>query len=123
VIDVRAAQPILANREGGVSGPAIRPIAVRCVYECYRAVSIPILGVGGVLTGEDAAELIMAGATAVGVGSAVHRRGPEAPGLIARELAAFMAEEGYASVSEMRGLAHGSGARQAARLGEAPRGA
>ncbi len=123
VIDVRAAQPILANREGGVSGPAIRPIAVRCVYECYRAVSIPILGVGGVMTGEDAAELIMAGATAVGVGSAVHRRGPEAPGLVARELAAFMAEEGYASVSEMRGLAHGSGARQAARLGEAPRGA
>ncbi len=110
-IDIRAARPILANREGGISGPAIRPIAVRCVYECYRAVSIPILGIGGVMTGEDAAELIMAGATAVGVGSATHRRGPEAPGLIARELAAFMAEEGYASVAEMRGLAHRNGVR------------
>jgi dihydroorotate dehydrogenase (NAD+) catalytic subunit len=113
-IDIHAGRPILANREGGVSGPAIRPVAVRCIYECYRAVSIPILGIGGVMTGGDAVELIMAGATAVGVGSATHQRGPEVVGLIAQELAAFMVEEGYASVAEMRGLAHRDGVRQPA---------
>ncbi len=107
VIDVRAARPILANREGGLSGPAIKPVAVRCIYECYRAVKIPILGIGGVSSGEDAAELLMAGATAVGVGTVVHSRGVDALGQIGQELAQFMAEEGYTQVSQLVGRAHG----------------
>ncbi len=107
VIDVRAARPILANREGGLSGPAIKPVAVRCIYECYRVVKIPILGIGGVSCGEDAAELLLAGATAVGVGTAVQRRGVDALGQIGQELAQFMVEEGYTRVAQLVGRAHG----------------
>ena len=106
VIDIRARRPILANREGGLSGPAIKPVAVRAVYEIYKAVSIPILGIGGVTTGEDAVELMMAGATLVGVGSAAYWRGPDALGTIADELAAFLREEGYARAADLVGLAH-----------------
>jgi len=106
VIDAAAGRPVLSNRIGGVSGPALKPIALRCVYEIAQAVHVPIIGTGGVLTGRDAAEMIMAGATAVGVGSAVWYRGVAALGEIAAELAAFMAAEGYATLEEMRGLAH-----------------
>jgi dihydroorotate dehydrogenase (NAD+) catalytic subunit len=103
VIDVDARRPILANRTGGLSGPAIRPLAVRCVYDIYRAVSIPIVGTGGVSSGRDAVEMIMAGATAVGVGSAVYGEGPEVFGRIRDEMAALMAKLGYGCVAEMRG--------------------
>jgi len=108
VIDVYAARPVLSNRFGGVSGVAIKPVAVRCVFECYEAVSIPIIGIGGVSSGLDVAEMIMAGAAAVGIGSAVHEGGPEVFARIVRELEQFMLEEGYATVDEMRGLAHGA---------------
>jgi dihydroorotate dehydrogenase (NAD+) catalytic subunit len=106
VIDVHSGRPVLTNRVGGLSGPALKPIAVRCVYEIAEAVDVPIIGTGGVLTGQDAAELIMAGATAVGIGSAVYYRGIEVFGLIRDELAAFMAHHSYRSLSEMRGIAH-----------------
>jgi dihydroorotate dehydrogenase (NAD+) catalytic subunit len=106
VIDVHARQPILANRTGGLSGPAIRPLAVRCVYEIYRAVDLPIIGTGGVGSGRDAAEMIMAGAAAVGIGSAVYGEGPEVFGRVAGEMAVLMAELGYQTVDEMRGAAH-----------------
>jgi dihydroorotate dehydrogenase (NAD+) catalytic subunit len=112
VIDVHARRPILANRSGGLSGPAIRPLAVRCVYEIYEVVKLPIVGTGGVSSGRDAIEMIMAGATAVGVGSAVYSEGPEAFGRIRDEMAALMAELGYHSVEEMRGAAHGKLRRQ-----------
>jgi dihydroorotate dehydrogenase (NAD+) catalytic subunit len=106
LIDVQARRPILANRTGGLSGSAIRPVAVRCVYEIYRAVEVPIVGMGGVSSGRDAVEMIMAGATAIGIGSAVYRDGPEAFGRIRHEMAALMAELGYEGVAEMRGAAH-----------------
>jgi dihydroorotate dehydrogenase (NAD+) catalytic subunit len=106
VIDVHARRPILANRTGGLSGPAIRPLAVRCVYDIYRAVKLPIVGTGGVNSGSDALEMIMAGATAVGIGSAVYGEGPEAFGQIATELGELLEELGYASVEEARGAAH-----------------
>jgi len=109
LIDVHAARPILANRTGGLSGPAIRPLAVRCVYEIYQAVSLPILGTGGVGSGRDAVEIIMAGATAVGIGSAVYGEGPAAFGRIRAELAGLMAELGFERVAEMRGAAHRNG--------------
>jgi dihydroorotate dehydrogenase (NAD+) catalytic subunit len=106
VIDVKARRPILANRSGGLSGPAIRPLAVRSVYEIYRAVDLPIVGMGGVGSGHDALEMIMAGASAVGVGSAVYNEGPEVFGRIRDELVALMAELGYESMEEIRGAAH-----------------
>ncbi len=105
-IDIEAGRPILSNREGGVSGPAIKPIAVYCVYQCYQAVSIPIVGIGGVSNGADAIEMIMAGARAVGVGSAVFWGGVDTLGRIAGEIAEFMAGHGYARVGDMVGLAH-----------------
>jgi dihydroorotate dehydrogenase (NAD+) catalytic subunit len=106
VIDVHARRPILANRTGGLSGPAIRPLAVRCVYDIYRTVDLPIVGTGGVSSGRDALEMVMAGATAVGIGSAVYGEGPEAFGQIATELEDLLGELGYASVEEARGAAH-----------------
>jgi dihydroorotate dehydrogenase (NAD+) catalytic subunit len=106
IIDLHAQRPILANRTGGLSGPAIRPLAVRCVYDIYRAVDIPIVGMGGVSSGRDALEMIMAGATAVGVGSAVYEGGAEVFGRILDETAALMEDLGYERVAEMRGVAH-----------------
>jgi len=108
VIDLDSGRPILANRVGGVSGPAIRPIAVRCVYDISRAVRVPVIGMGGVTSGRDAAEMIMAGATAVGVGTAVYYRGPEAFAEIRDELMGFMGTRGYSAIEQMRGLAHGA---------------
>ena len=107
VIDVDCGQPILANRVGGLSGPAIRPIAVRCVYEIYQAVDIPIIGLGGVVDGRDAVEMIMAGATAVGVGSVVYYRGTNAFAEMAQEIASFMVEHGHRTLTDFRGMAHG----------------
>ena len=76
VIDVESGQPVLQNRSGGISGPAILPIALRCVYEIHQAVpQTPIIGTGGITSGEDAVAMMMAGATLVGVGSAVYYRG------------------------------------------------
>jgi dihydroorotate dehydrogenase (NAD+) catalytic subunit len=106
VIDVHARRPVLANRSGGLSGPAIRPLAVRCVYEVYGAVKVPIVGTGGVASGRDAVEMVMAGATAVGVGSAVYGEGPEVFARIRDEMAALMVELGYETVDAMRGAAH-----------------
>jgi dihydroorotate dehydrogenase (NAD+) catalytic subunit len=107
VIDVESGRPVLTNKSGGLSGPAIRPIAVRCVYEIAAAVpGVPIIGTGGVSCGRDAAELIMAGATAVGVGTAVYLRGLDVFRQLDDELIEFMATHGYADVAAMRNLAH-----------------
>jgi len=106
IIDAPSGQPILANRAGGISGPALKPIALRCVYEIARCVPVPIIGTGGVLTGTDAAEMLMAGATAIGIGSALYYRGDEAFLAIRQELLEFMSTYGYASVAELSGLAH-----------------
>lgn len=107
VIDLESGQPILANRRGGISGPALLPIALRCVYEIHQAVpDVPIIGTGGVTTGADAVAMLMAGATAVGVGSAVYYRGPEAITLIRDELVAWLAAHGHTTPAAVCGLAH-----------------
>jgi dihydroorotate dehydrogenase (NAD+) catalytic subunit len=106
VIDLDSGGPILANRVGGVSGPAIRPIAVRCVYDLARAVDVPIIGTGGVCSGRDALEMILAGATLVGVGSAVYGRGPEVFAAIRKEMVDWMAAHGVQDLDEIRGKAH-----------------
>ena len=105
LIDAESGAPVLANRTGGVSGPALKPIALRCVYEIAAAVRVPIIGIGGVLTGPDAVEMLSAGATAVGVGSAVYYRGQDAFSLIRGELAQWLEDRGYGGIEEVRGRA------------------
>ena len=100
-IDVRQKAPILANVMGGLSGPAIKPVAVRMVYQVRRAVQLPIIGLGGIMTGEDAAEFLLAGADAVAVGTAA-LIDPVAPVRILEELETYMEEEGFSSVSELK---------------------
>lgn len=106
LIDVHSRRPVLANKQGGVSGPALLPIALKCVYEIYEKVKIPLIGTGGVTTGEDALAMVMAGATLVGVGSAVYYRGPDAFQKIVDEMEKIMKEEGIKSLEEIRGAAH-----------------
>jgi len=106
VIDVESGRPFLSNREGGLSGPAIRPVAVRCVYRIAQAVDVPVIGTGGVMRGRDVVEMVMAGATAVGVGSAVYWRGPEVFGELLAEVREFLVSHGYGSLAEIRGVAH-----------------
>lgn len=106
VIDIESGQPVLANKVGGISGPALKPIAVRCVYEIAQAVDVPIIGTGGVNTGADAIEMLMAGATAVGVGTAVYYRGVAAFTHILDEITTWLKDHGYTRLEDVRGLAH-----------------
>ena len=103
VINADAGRPVLSNRVGGLSGPALKPIALRCVAEVASAVEVPIIGTGGVMTGRDAAEMLMAGATAVGVGTAVWYRGVSVLGEIADELCAFLRGSDCAGLGDIRG--------------------
>ena len=101
-IDPRTRRPRIGAGFGGLSGPAIKPIALRLVYQAARAVKIPVIGLGGIATGEDAAEFLIAGATAVEVGTATFWD-PNAPVKIARELAAFLKRENVAAAGELVG--------------------
>lgn len=105
-INVQARRPVLHNKQGGVSGPALFPIALKCVYDCYAAVKIPIIGTGGVTTGEDALAMVMAGATLLGVGSAIYYRGATAFKKITEEMEAIMRVEKIKTLDEIRGAAH-----------------
>jgi len=106
IIDAPAGEPFLSNRSGGISGPALKPIALRCVYSIAQAVSIPIIGTGGVSSGQDATEMLMAGAAVVGIGSAIYYRGVSAMQQIVAELADFMARHDINSIEAMRGKCH-----------------
>lgn len=103
-------RPVLGSRIGGLSGKAIKPIGVRCVYEISRAVDLPIIGVGGIETGLDAVEYFMAGASAVQIGSAVYFRGDGVFEKICEEILQFMEAHGYDRIEEMVGIAHGKDA-------------
>ncbi|MBE6033726.1 MAG: dihydroorotate dehydrogenase [Clostridiales bacterium] len=100
-IDVQRKKPILANTLGGFSGPAVKPVAVRMVYQVRRAVKLPIIGLGGIMTGEDAAEFIMAGADIVSVGTAALIN-PTAPVDILEELKIYMEEQGFKTIAQVR---------------------
>ncbi|HYQ47445.1 MAG TPA: dihydroorotate dehydrogenase [Thermodesulfovibrionales bacterium] len=104
-IDITTRKPRLANRTGGLSGPAIKPVAVRMVYEVYKAVNVPIIGMGGVMTAEDALEFVIAGATAVAVGTA-NFISPTAAVDILDGISAFLAQEGIEDIGTIRGTAH-----------------
>ncbi len=107
VLDPYSGQPVLANRTGGISGPALKPIALKAVYDSRKACpQTPIIGTGGVNNGQDAVEMLMAGATVVGVGSAVYHRGPDAIRLIHAELKQWMAAQNVASISDLQDRAH-----------------
>ncbi|MCL6587628.1 MAG: dihydroorotate dehydrogenase [Anoxybacillus sp.] len=101
-IDIKTAEPILANRTGGLSGPAIKPIAIRMIYEVSQAVSIPIIGMGGIQSAEDVIEFFYAGASAVAVGTANFVDPFVCPNIIA-ELPALLDELGFAHISECTG--------------------
>ncbi|MHA1711392.1 MAG: dihydroorotate dehydrogenase [Candidatus Freyarchaeota archaeon] len=106
-IDVHTAQPVLANKVGGLSGPAIRPIAVRCVYEIYREVNVPIVGCGGVTNWRDAVEFMLAGASAVQVGTAIAFKGLGVFRSITRGIRAYLKKKGFGCVMDIVGKAHG----------------
>ncbi len=101
-IDIRTRRPILKNNMGGMSGAAIFPIAVRMVWQCANAVQIPIIGMGGVTTGKDAIELMMAGASAVQVGAAIFTD-PYAPIRIIREMNQWLDDNHIATAQELTG--------------------
>ena len=103
-IDITTRRPILGNITGGLSGPAIKPIALRMVWQAVGAVNIPVVGLGGIATGRDALEFIMAGATAVQVGAA-NFANPRAMETIANEMAAWMDKNGVKTLDEIRGCA------------------
>jgi dihydroorotate dehydrogenase (NAD+) catalytic subunit len=105
-IDLETARPILANKTGGYSGKAIKPIGVRCVYDIAQNVHIPVIGVGGITTGEDAIEYFMAGASAVQIGSAVYYRGPDVFKFVCKEINSWMDAHGYKKIAELVGAAY-----------------
>jgi len=105
-IDVETFKPILANKFGGLSGAAIKPIAVRCVYEIYETVNVPIIGCGGIRSWRDAVELMLAGASAIQVGSAIAFEGLSIFKSICDGIETYLKRKGFRSVSEIIGLAH-----------------
>ncbi|MCW4049674.1 MAG: dihydroorotate dehydrogenase [Candidatus Bathyarchaeota archaeon] len=107
-IDINFKRPILANTTGGMSGPAVKPVALRCVWEVAQAVDIPVIGSGGVTTGGDAIEFMLAGASAVEVGTAVMTHGVEVYGQINDGIREYLKENGFSSVKEVVGLAQDS---------------
>ncbi len=105
-INVEARKPFLGNKVGGYSGPGIKPVGLRCVYEVYSEVDIPVIGCGGITTGRDALEYILAGASALEIGSAIYYRGKEAPSHISKEMTDIMEREGIDTLEELIGAAH-----------------
>lgn len=101
-IDIHTRRPVLRNNTGGLSGPAVFPVAVRMVNQVYNRVKIPVIGMGGISTWEDAVEMLLAGASALQVGAAMFRD-PYAPLKIIDGLQAFMEQNGISSVSELTG--------------------
>ncbi len=104
-IDIETGRPVLGNKMGGLSGSCLKPIAVRCVYEISREVSIPVIGCGGITTGEDAIEYFMAGANAVQIGTGILSRGITIFKKVSLEIKEYMEENGYSGIDEIIGLA------------------
>jgi dihydroorotate dehydrogenase (NAD+) catalytic subunit len=106
LIDTKTGKKIMGFGMGGVSGEALKPVAIRTVYDIYDFVDIPIIGTGGVATGNDAIQMMMAGASAVGIGTAVYNRGADVFSKVSDEIKLFMEENGYTKIKQLKGIAH-----------------
>ncbi|GAB6152389.1 dihydroorotate dehydrogenase [Desulfosporosinus burensis] len=106
-IDLERQRPILANTFGGLSGPAIRPVAVRMVWQVSQAIDLPIIGMGGITSWQDAVEFLLAGATAISIGTG-NFVNPQAPLEVLQGIQDYCEKHGIASVGELTGLAHKS---------------
>ncbi len=106
IIDINKRKPALGALRGGVSGPGVLPVTVRCVYDIYEAVKIPIIGMGGVSKWQDVVEIMMAGAKLVGIGTATYTKGMKIYSQLQKELSDFMEKNNINNVSELIGLAH-----------------
>ncbi|MFP3903017.1 MAG: dihydroorotate dehydrogenase [Armatimonadota bacterium] len=104
-IDIETQRPHLGNITGGLSGPAIKPVALRCVWEVYEAVEVPLVGMGGIMSTDDAVEFMLAGATAIAVGTA-NFVNPATSADIVRGLQKYAADRGLSKISELTGAAH-----------------
>ena len=104
-IDIKSKKPLLGNVFGGLSGPAVKPVALRMVYQVYKAVKIPIIGMGGIVSFEDALEFIMAGASVVSIGSAIFPN-PMLPVEVIEGLEKYCKENNIENISELVGIAH-----------------
>lgn len=104
VIDLRTRRPVLGNITGGLSGPAVKPVAIRCVYQVSQAVDVPVIGMGGVTTYEDALEFVMAGASAVAIGSSLLVN-PQCPRDVLAGLEDYCSREGVKDVASLIGAA------------------
>ena len=103
VIDIERRKPVLGNRTGGLSGRGIHPVAVKCVYDAHKAVKLPLIAMGGVYEPEDAIELMLAGASAVAVGTATFTD-PSTAARVCDGIAAYCERHGFASVRDIVGL-------------------
>ncbi len=107
-IDPETTLPILSNTKGGLSGPAIKPIALRCVYDIHERVNVPIMGCGGITNWQDAVEFFLAGATAIQIGTAIALQDPSVFQTINKGVTAYLKKKQYRSVKEIVGLSHRS---------------
>ena len=119
-LDERTLRPRLATAVGGLSGPALRPIALAAVWACYRSTALPIVGMGGVSNGRDTLDLIAAGATHVALGTVLFAD-PDAPARVRAELAAEAAARGFADPAAARGIAHAEAPEERRSLDERSR--
>jgi len=102
-IDIDLRMPVLKNKVGGVSGPGMKPLSLKCVYDVFKATGLPIIGTGGILTGEDAIEMMMVGARLVGMGTMVYYREVEGFGLVAKEIEDWCDKNGVKNLEEIIG--------------------
>ena len=105
-IDAETMMPILANKTGGLSGPAVKPIALRHVYSVYERIKVPIIGCGGISNWQDAVEFLLAGASAVQIGTAISAIGPAVFEKVAHGISKYLKRKGLRSVNEIVGLSH-----------------
>jgi len=105
-IDAETVMPILSNKVGGLSGPAVKPIAIRCVYDIYEQVKVPIIGCGGITNWRDAVEFLLAGASAVQIGTAVALKGSSVFKAVTRGIETYLKSKGFESVNEIVGISH-----------------
>jgi dihydroorotate dehydrogenase (NAD+) catalytic subunit len=105
-IEIETGRPLLANKFGGLSGPAIKPIAVRCVYDVYSSVDVPVIGCGGITSWQDAIEFMLAGASAVQIGTAIAFKDVNVFTSVTKGINTYLQRKSFKNVKELVGLAH-----------------